>query len=77
MVVSGRGGMTESVLTPPELTLDGDTWTLFTALDEAAEVIFGNEVSLCAVISDRECRWGCALGSRWEIKCARDGDVLL
>jgi len=54
VVVSGRGGMTVSVLTPPELTLDGDTWTLFTALEEAAEVMFDNGVSLCATVSDRE-----------------------
>lgn len=43
-----------SVLTPPELTLDGDVWTLFTALEEEVEVMFGINMSLCAVISDRE-----------------------
>lgn len=43
-----------SVLTPPKLTLDGDVWTLFTALEEAAVVMFGTNITLCAVISDRE-----------------------
>ena len=44
------------VLTPPKLTLEGDVWPLFTALEEAADVIFGVKISLRAVMSasDRE-----------------------
>ena len=64
-----------SVLTPPEPTLDGDVWTLLTALEEAADDMFGNNKSLRAVVSDGE--WECcALGSRWA-RCAGEGDVLL
>lgn len=43
-----------NVLTPPELTLDGDVWTLFTALEEEAEAMFGINITLHAVVSDRE-----------------------
>jgi hypothetical protein len=51
--MSGRDGTTVSVLTPREPTLDGDVWTLLTALEEAADVMFGNNISLRAVMSDR------------------------